>query len=94
MESKDRMYVYPAVFKKHDDGMYSAYFWDFEEGFYAEGDTLEKCFERAGFLLCMLIRFYVETWGAYDYEPTPIAEIELEEGETVSYVFANMDMYS
>ena len=93
IERKNRMYVYPAVFKKHDDGRYSAYFWDFEEGFYAVGDTLEECVERAGFLLCMLVRFYVESWGGDDYNPTPIEEIEAEEGEIVSYVFANLGMY-
>jgi len=57
------------------------------------GDTLEECVERAGFLLCMLVRFYVESWGGDDYNPTPIEEIEAEEGEIVSYVFANLGMY-
>lgn len=89
MQNKERKYAYPAVFKKFEDGRYTASFVDFENFYYAEADNLVDILERAEGLLCMMTHLH-EMTGLDFPEPTPLEEVDTEEDEFASYVLADI----
>lgn len=86
-------YAYPAVFKKKEDGKYTAFFWDLDEYCSIEADSFEEAIERAGFLLRMIAHFWEGFCSDVLCEPTPLDQIELEEDEIASFVFTDLSQY-
>ena len=72
-------FVYPAIFKKEEDGNYKGYFPDLE-CCYASGDSLDDVLENA--IEAAYDWIYVEvTEGGMLPPITEISDLELKEGE-------------
>ena len=77
-------FIYPAVFKKTEDGRYKGTFPDLE-GCFGEGDTLDEAIENANA-------------AAFEEVPElpPITDpddMELEEGDVVRNIQVNIRLY-
>ena len=92
MQNKERKYAYPAVFKKYEDGRYTAYFVDWDEFFYAEADNLVDIMDRAETLLMMLTHFHESTEIEFP-EPTQLKDIDTAEDEFASYVLVDISAF-
>ncbi|MBQ7065915.1 MAG: type II toxin-antitoxin system HicB family antitoxin [Lachnospiraceae bacterium] len=77
-------YVYPAVFKKEDDGKYSVVFRDLE-GCYTCGDNLEHSIEMAEDVLALVLYGY-EVEGKEIPVPSNIQEIKVGDNEFINYI--------
>lgn len=85
-------FIYPAVFRKAEDGTYQGYFPDLE-CCYAKGDTLEEAVENANEAACDWISLELS-----EEEPdlpyiTDANDIPLKEGEVVRQISVNIRFY-
>lgn len=85
-------FIYPAVFRKTEDGGYQGYFPDLE-CCYAKGDTLEEAVDDANEAArCWLTGELEED----DWEPPPVSDVhdlELEEGDVVRNIAVTIRFY-
>ena len=87
MPMKKKKYVFPALFREEENGLYTVNFPDLDDCFTA-GKGIAQSIKRAKSILGLVL---------YDYEkrnvpipgPTPIKEIRCEENEFASYVLAS-----
>lgn len=84
-------FIYPAVFRKTEDGKYKGFFPDLE-CCYAEGDTLDEAIDRANDAACDWISLEL----AEDGELPSISDeddMNLEEGDIVRNISVNIRFY-
>ena len=85
-------FIYPAVFRKAEDGGYQGYFPDLE-CCYAKGDTLEEAVDDANEAArCWLTGELEED----DWELPPVSDVhdlELEEGDVVRNIVVTIRFY-
>ena len=77
-------FIYPAVFKKTEDGRYKGTFPDLE-GCFGEGDTLDEAIENAN---------AAASEEVPELPPiTDLDDMELEEGDVVRNIQVNIRLY-
>ena len=74
-------FIYPAVFRKTEEGTYKGYFPDLESC-YGEGDTLDEAIENANAAAFDWISLELDEGGQLPEISEP-DDIELQEGEIV-----------
>lgn len=84
-------YAYPAVFTPESGGGYSVYFPDIE-GCYTQGDDMADAIFMAEDALELMLYEYEES-GKKIPNPSSPKDIELNDGEIVSYVSADTLKY-
>lgn len=84
-------YAYPAVFTPESGGGYSVYFPDIE-GCYTQGDDMADAIFMAEDALELMLYEYEES-GEKIPNPSSPKDIELNDGEIVSYVSADTLKY-
>lgn len=84
-------YAYPAVFTPESGGGYSVYFPDIE-GCYTQGDDMADAIFMAEDSLELMLYEYEES-GKKIPNPSSPKDIELNDGEIVSYVSADTLKY-
>lgn len=81
-------FVYPAVFKKTENGTYKGSFPDLA-CCYGEGETLDEAIEKANEAAYDWI--YLEVTDGGDLPPiTEISDIPVKEGEIIRNIFVNI----
>ena len=85
-------FIYPAVFKKTEDGHYKGIFPDLE-GCYGEGDTLDEAIENAN---AAAFDWITAELSEEVPELPPITDpddMELEDGDVVRNIQVNIRLY-
>ncbi|MDO4519799.1 MAG: type II toxin-antitoxin system HicB family antitoxin [Eubacteriales bacterium] len=85
-------FIYPAVFKKNEDGQYTGYFPDLA-CCYSKGDTLDEAIEEANYAANEWI---TSELAEDDCELPPVSEIsdlELKEGEIARNICVTIRFY-
>lgn len=84
-------FIYPAVFKKNENGQYEGYFPDLE-GCIASGETLDDAIEAANEAACEWISVELEEETHLPPVSDP-ADLVLKDGEIVRNIAANIRLY-
>ncbi|MDO4394152.1 MAG: type II toxin-antitoxin system HicB family antitoxin [Bacillota bacterium] len=84
-------YVYPAIFKPEDNGMYSVIFPDIE-GCYTCGNDLAHAIFMAEDVLACALCHYEDTGRSIPAHSSPEA-IEIEKNDFVNYVYCDITEY-
>jgi len=86
-----KKYIYPAVFTKEDNGMYSVEFKDLESC-YTCGDDINDAVLNAQDVLSMVLYRYEKNGKAIP-KPSSISDIKIDSKSFVSYIVGNIDTY-
>lgn len=81
-------FIYPAVFRKKESGIYEAFFPDLE-CCYAQGETLDEAIDNANEAALNWISVELEEEGQLP-SITDLADISLEEGDIVRNIAVNI----
>lgn len=81
-------FIYPAVFRKTEEGTYKGYFPDLE-CCYGEGDTLDDAIDNANAAAYDWICLELEDEGTLPYVSDP-EDIELQEGDILRNISVNV----
>ncbi|MCI5902778.1 MAG: type II toxin-antitoxin system HicB family antitoxin [Blautia sp.] len=85
-------FIYPAVFRKNEEGGYNAWFPDLD-CCYAKGDTLDDAIDNANYAANEWISSEL---AEEDCELPPVSDasdLELEEGDIVRNISVNIRLY-
>lgn len=85
-------FIYPAVFRKTEEGTYTGFFPDLEDC-YGEGSTLDEAIEEANEAAYNWISLELEE---DDCQLPPVSDeddLELEEGDIVRHISVNIRFY-
>ena len=85
-------FIYPAVFRKTDEGRYKAFFPDLAEC-YGEGETLDEAIEEANEAAYNWISLELDE---DDCQLPPVSDeddLELEDGDIVRNISVNIRFY-
>ena len=85
-------FIYPAVFRKTDNGTYKGFFPDLEDCF-GEGETLDEAIEEANAAAYNWISLELDE---DDCQLPPVSDaddLELEEGDIVRNISVNIRFY-
>ena len=81
-------FIYPAVFRKTEEGTYKGYFPDLE-CCYGEGETLDDAIDNANAAAYDWICLEIEDEGTLPYVSDP-DDIELQEGDILRNISVNV----
>lgn len=84
-------FIYPAVFRKAEDGTYTGFFPDLE-CCYAKGDTLDDAIDNANEAAYNWISLELEEDGELP-SISDESDMELEEGDIVRNISVNIRFY-
>ncbi|MCI6998199.1 MAG: type II toxin-antitoxin system HicB family antitoxin [Eubacterium sp.] len=84
-------FIYPAVFRKTEEGTYKGYFPDLESC-YGEGDTLDEAIENANAAAFDWISLELDEGGQLPEISEP-DDIEVQAGEIVRNISVNIRFY-
>lgn len=85
-------FIYPAVFRKKEDGTYLGYFPDLEQCT-AAGDTLDEAIENANAAAYDWISLELEEDAVNMPAISDAEDLELEEGDIVRNISVNIRFY-
>lgn len=85
-------FIYPAVFRKTEDGRYKAHFPDLE-CCYAEGDTLDEAVDNANEAASDWLNLELSEDDCELPSVTDPADMNLQEGEIVRNIAVNIRFY-
>lgn len=80
-------YIYPAIFKEEENGMYSIIFPDLESC-YTQGENLQDAYEMAEDVLCLTL-YGLEEEGKDIPLPSNIKSFDCGKGDFVSLIMAD-----
>ena len=86
-------FIYPAVFRKTEEGRYKSYFPDLELNCYGEGDTLDDAIDDSNEAARNWLSLELTEEDPFIPYVSDEEDIELKEGEFIRNISVNIRFY-